>query len=87
MIVTSMSPHSRNNRFGEYIGSGMSVSDAIKKVGQVVEGVNLITKAHILIQKYNIEMPITEGMYKVIIENVNAKDIVNVLMTRDKKKE
>ena len=87
MIVTSMSPHSRNNRFGEYIGSGMSVSEAIKKVGQVVEGVNLITKAHTLIQKYNIEMPITEGMYKVIIENVNAKDIVNVLMTRDKKKE
>ena len=87
MIVTSMSPHSRNNRFGEYIGSGMSVSDAIKKVGQVVEGVNLITKAHVLIEKYNIEMPITEGMYKVIIENVNAKDIVNVLMTRDKKKE
>lgn len=87
MIVTSMSPHSRNNRFGEYIGSGMNVNEAIKKVGQVVEGVNLITKAHKLIEKYNIEMPITEGMYKVIIDNVNAKDIVNVLMTRDKKKE
>ena len=87
MIVTSMSPHSRNNRFGEYIGSGMTVDEAIKKVGQVVEGVNLITKAHVLIEKYNIEMPITEGMYKVIIENVKPKDIVSILMTRDKKKE
>lgn len=87
MIVTATSEHSRNNRFGEYIGSGLSVDEAIKKVGQVVEGVNMIRKAHVLVEKYNIDMPITEGMYKVIVEKKDTKEVMNELMTRNKKKE
>lgn len=38
LFVTSLSPNSRNHRFGEMIGQGFTVDDAKSKIGQVVEG-------------------------------------------------
>ena len=45
LIVTATSKHSRNNRCGYLIGQGYSTEQAIKQVGMVVEGVNVIPAA------------------------------------------
>lgn len=87
LIVTCTSMHSRNRRCGLYIGEGMKVEDAIKKVGMVVEGIKTTKSAYELSKQYGVEMPITEKLYHVLYEDYNAKKAVLALMRREKKEE
>lgn len=87
MIVTAMSTNSRNYNCGKLIGSGMNPKDAIKRIGMVVEGVNFLPTAMELKKKYNVEIPITSGVYDIVYNGKSSKDIVIDLMTRNKKAE
>ena len=87
LIVTATSMHSRNNRCGMLIGQGVPVQDAVKQVGMVVEGINALPATMALAQKYNVEMPIVEAAYQVVLKGVSPKDVVQQLMGRDKKPE
>ena len=53
----------------------------------VIESIYNIEVAYELGKKYNVYMPIVETVYKVIYENLDSKEAVNNLMTRDKKSE
>ncbi len=87
LIVTCTSMHSRNRRCGIMIGEGMKPSEATKQVGMVVEGMFTTEAAYGLSQKVGVEMPITEQIYHVIQEKMDARDAVMNLMTRQKKHE
>ncbi len=86
LVVTCTSRHSRNNRFGYKVGTGMNVADALKEVG-TVEGYYAAQMAHDLSVKYRVELPIIEECYKVMYENKPINDIVNDLMRRPKGQE
>ena len=87
MVVTATSLNSRNFRFGKLLGSGMNKFDALNEIGMVVEGVNFLDKAMEIRKKYNVELPITEGINDVINNNQNPNEILTKLMTRKKKSE
>lgn len=87
LIVTCDSKHSRNRRCGILIGEGMKVSEAIKEVGMVVEGITTTEATYELAGKLNVDMPITETIYKVIEGKINALEAVDILMGRDGKVE
>lgn len=87
LIVTCTSMHSRNRRCGIMIGEGMKPSEATKNVGMVVEGMYTTEAAYELAKKNGVEMPITEAIYGVINEKLDARDAVRGLMTRSRKKE
>ena len=87
LIVTCESKHSRNRKAGVLIGQGMSMQDAMKEVGQVVEGVYSAKAALTLSQKYGVNLPITNEVNKVLFEGKNPGQAVMDLMTRDKKME
>ncbi len=87
LIVTCTSMHSRNRRAGLLIGKGMTVDEALKEVGMVVEGVKACRAFYELKEKISISMPITDGLYKGLFEGKDAKVIVDELMNRDKKSE
>jgi len=87
LIVTCGSQHSRNRRAGELIAKGFSVEEAKKQIGMTIESIDNIEVAYALAKKYNVEMPIVETAYKVLFEDLNPKDAVEVLMTRDLKAE
>ena len=53
----------------------------------VIESIDNIDVAYKLCKKHNIEMPIVEIVYKVIYENLDPKEAVDILMTREKKEE
>ena len=84
LIVTCTSMHSRNRRCGIMIGEGMKPSEATKKVGMVVEGMYTTEAAYELAKKVGIEMPITDQIYNVINEKIDAREAVMSLMTRPK---
>lgn len=87
MIVTCTSRHSRNRHVGFEIGRGKKLDDIISSMNMVAEGVKTTKSVYGLRNKLNVEMPITEGVYKVLFENVHPADAVNKLMTRDLKEE
>jgi len=87
LIVTCTSMHSRNRRAGFLIGKGMSLEEALKEIGMVVEGVKACRAFYKLKEKMGISMPITDGLYKGLFEGKNPKSIVDELMNRDKKSE
>ncbi len=87
LIVTCTSMHSRNRRCGILLGKGLSLEEAIKEVGMVVEGVRTTKSAYKLAEKYGVEMPITEEIYNVLYNGFNVSDSVSSLMERDKKHE
>lgn len=87
LIVTCTSMHSRNRRCGILIGEGMKPSEATKKIGMVVEGMFTVEAAVELIKRVGVEMPITEGIYKVINGETGVDEAVELLMGREKKQE
>ena len=87
LIVTCTSEHSRNNRCGRLIGQGMSYEEASKEIGMVVEGYHALEAAMELSKKYNVELPITEAVYKIIKQGYSPKEALHTLMTRDMKSE
>lgn len=87
LIVTCLSEHSRNRKAGKLIGQGMSLEETKKEVGMVIESIDNIEVAYQLGKLHNVEMPIVETVYKVLYENLDPKEAVKNLMTRDKKME
>ena len=87
LIVTCLSEHSRNRKAGKLIGQGKTLEETKKEVGMTIESVDNIEVAYELCNKYNIEMPIVEIVYKILYENLKPDKALNLLMTRDKKME
>ena len=87
LIVTATSMHSRNNRCGILLGQGVSVEDATRQVGMVVEGLNALPAALRLAKQYNVEMPIVETVDAVVNGRIPVDQAVRTLMTRGQKSE
>ncbi len=85
LIVTCTSKHSRNRNAGFLMGQGKSCDEALKEVGQVVEGVYCAKAAKKLADKYEVEMPIVEQINLILFENKNARLAVKDLFSRDKR--
>jgi len=87
LIVTATSEHSRNNRCGRLIGSGMAPDEAVRQIGMVVEGLNALEAAVELSQRYEVDMPIVSAVDSIIKGEVSAREAVNGLMMRKRKNE
>jgi glycerol-3-phosphate dehydrogenase (NAD(P)+) len=87
LIVTCTSQHSRNNRCGYLIGTGMSYEEASKQIGMVVEGYHALEAAMELSAEYGVEMPITAAVNDVVKNGRNIDEVAFDLMTRDIKNE
>lgn len=85
LIVTCLSEHSRNRRAGKLIGEGKTIEEARKEVGMVIESIDNIEAAYELSKIHNIEMPIVDGVYNILYNNLDPRKAVTMLMTRDKK--
>ena len=87
LIATCLSKHSRNRYVGERIGRGEKLQEILDSMVMVAEGVYTCQSAQELSEKYNVEMPITNEVYKVLFKNKSAREAVTALMTRSLKKE
>ena len=87
LIVTCTSRHSRNRRAGVLIGKGMSVEEAMKQSGGVVEGYYAAGAARVLAEGAGVEMPICGELYRVLYEGKDPSEVLKNLMTRGKKAE
>ncbi len=84
LVVTCTSMHSRNRRCGILIGQGKLPRDAVREVGMVVEGYYAAAAAVALAEKYNVEMPIAQAVWRVLYRGKDPQKAAVELMTREK---
>tara|TARA_R100001143_G_scaffold63579_2_gene72383 strand:+ start:16687 stop:17694 length:1008 start_codon:yes stop_codon:yes gene_type:complete len=87
LIVTCTSTHSRNRFVGYNIGRGKTLDEITSGMTMVAEGVKTARSVHQWSARNGIEMPITEAVYKVLFKDMNPRDAVEELMTREAKDE
>jgi glycerol-3-phosphate dehydrogenase (NAD(P)+) len=87
LILTSYGNLSRNRLFGMELAKGKKARDIIDSQKNVVEGYYTIDAAHNLSKKLNIEMPITEELFKIIYEGKDIKTSLQDIITREFREE
>jgi len=87
LVLTCTDDQSRNRRFGLALAAGRTAQQALAQIGQVVEGYTAAKATHMVAKRMNVEMPLCEGVYRVLYEGVPARDAVRELMTRPIKSE
>jgi glycerol-3-phosphate dehydrogenase (NAD(P)+) len=85
LILTCTGDLSRNRKLG--IELTKKKIEVISLHGQVAEGVTTAKAAYLLSKKFNVEMPITEEVYKIIYEGKDPVLSIKDLMRRRLKKE
>ena len=83
LIVTCSSNRSRNYRVGYAMGQGRTLEEAVDALGQVAEGVNTVSLVCAKARQEGIYMPLAEGLYQVLFNNVPARDMAKLLMLNE----
>ncbi|MDX5310029.1 MAG: NAD(P)H-dependent glycerol-3-phosphate dehydrogenase [Rhodococcus sp. (in: high G+C Gram-positive bacteria)] len=66
LIATCTSPASRNRRIGAALASGLTLDEAVARLGQVAEGVKTAPTVMELAREYDVEMPIAAEVEAVV---------------------
>jgi len=80
LIVTCMSPLSRNYRVGYAIGQGKNLEQAVDELGEVAEGINTLKIVYDKAEEMDVYMPLVSGLYQVLYEGATVKDVARGLM-------
>jgi glycerol-3-phosphate dehydrogenase (NAD(P)+) len=82
LVLTCTDDQSRNRRFGLAIARGAGAEQALREIGQVVEGYNGARAVRAVAAKLGVPMPIVEQIYRVLYEGLRPRDAVDALMRR-----
>lgn len=82
LVTTCFSPVGRNRCFGQAIGEGFSVDEAVRQAHGVVEGVATTRSVIALAKQRGVEMPLTQAVYDVIFEGRDRNEAIADLMAR-----
>lgn len=82
LVVTCTSMHSRNRRAGIALGQGKKLDEVLEDMGMVVEGVRTTKAVQMLGEKYDVDLPIAQEVFKVLFKGLEPHEAVVNLMTR-----
>lgn len=83
LIVTCMSPLSRNYRIGYALGEGKTLDDAVEALGEVAEGVNTLKRVKAKAEALEVYMPLVWGLYEVVFNQAPVAEVVKTLMMNE----
>ncbi len=88
LVATCTSSHSRNRTFGVHLGRGDTLEQAQSAThGHVAEGVTSCSSILALASSYDVEMPLTEAVYRVCHKGLFVDEAVVLLLGRSTKPE
>jgi glycerol-3-phosphate dehydrogenase (NAD(P)+) len=80
LVVTCLSPHSRNSTFGRNLGKGMTVEEVVAVTKQTAEGSLQRAAILALAQAHGVDMPIVANVTAVVHEGRTATEFGQVLI-------
>lgn len=87
LILTCTGHLSRNHTIGRHIGEGKKLNDLLSEMRMVAEGVKTARSVYNLSRKMGVDMPISHAVYHVLYDDLDPKQALFQLMTRDLKRE
>ena len=82
LILTCTDDQSRNRRTGLLLAKGRTLEQIHAEIGQAIEGLKTARVAVELARRYDVELPITEQVYRVIYEDCPIQEAVHTLLSR-----
>ncbi|KQQ59986.1 glycerol-3-phosphate dehydrogenase [Pseudomonas sp. Leaf127] len=85
LIVTCSSPKSRNYQVGFALGEGLSLEEAVARLGEVAEGVNTLKVLKARAQELKVYMPLVAGLHAILFEGRTLAQVIEALMRAEAK--
>ncbi len=85
LIVTCSSAKSRNYQVGYALGEGLSLEDAVQRLGEVAEGVNTIKVLKAKAEEIDVYMPLVAGLHAIVFEGRTLDQVIEALMRAEPK--
>lgn len=85
LIVTCTSPKSRNFQVGWALGEGLTLEDAVSRLGEVAEGVNTLKVLKAKAEELQVYMPLVAGLHAILFEGRTLQQVIAALMCADPK--
>lgn len=82
LVLTCTGELSRNRRLGHRLGRGERLQDILAGARSVAEGVRTARPARDLAARHGIEMPIVEGVYRILHEDESPEQGLERLLSR-----
>jgi glycerol-3-phosphate dehydrogenase (NAD(P)+) len=80
LVTTCTSPLSRNYRVGLLIGQGLTLDQAVEKIGEVAEGINTVKIVKEKAAQLGIRMHVLEGLHALLFEGIDLPTVLKGLM-------
>lgn len=87
LVLTCTDDQSRNRRLGLALGQGKEIDEAVKEIGQAVEGLKSSHSAHLLAERVHVEMPICHEVHCILYQGLSPHEAVKELLSRELKPE
>ncbi len=82
LVLTCTDDQSRNRRCGLALARGLTVDEALREIGQVVEGYHAARLLRVVAARLGLDLPICEGISRILFDGANAGEVVRELMAR-----
>ncbi|MET0379469.1 MAG: NAD(P)H-dependent glycerol-3-phosphate dehydrogenase [Spongiibacteraceae bacterium] len=87
LIVTCMSPLSRNYQVGYALGKGRDIESICAELGQVAEGINTLKLLKARADALQVRMPLVNGLYEVLHNGRGVEQVVGALMSGEQNRD
>ncbi|MEJ2060065.1 MAG: NAD(P)-dependent glycerol-3-phosphate dehydrogenase [Gammaproteobacteria bacterium] len=87
LVLTCTDDQSRNRRLGLALGQGKALESALRDIGQAVEGAVTAKVVMRLAGGTEVELPISQQVFRVLYEGIAPRAAVSELLGRDLKPE
>jgi glycerol-3-phosphate dehydrogenase (NAD(P)+) len=87
LVLTCTGDLSRNRRVGLELGRGRPLAEILRDTHQVAEGIRTTRAACALAAQHRVEMPISEGVRRVLDGELRADQAVEYIMSRQLRNE
>lgn len=82
LVLTAMGTLSKNMHVGQMLAQGKSVDEILQTTGFIPEGINTVESVHLLMQKYQVDLPLCRLVAAVIHKKMSVQDLVTQMMNQ-----
>ncbi len=80
LVLTAMGSLSKNLKVGRMLAHGKNLQQILDETGFIPEGINSVQSVQQLLEKYDLSLPICNGVYDVIFKGASLHEMVRAVM-------